>query len=84
MDRGPKCKAKTIQLLEQRRNLEDFGYVKDFLNMSKKHKQDFIKIKNFGTSKHTARKMKTKPHILRIKHLKRTSNYRKNSCNLIR
>lgn len=44
MDRGPKCKAKTIQLLEQRRNLEDFGYVKDFLNMSKKHKQDFIKI----------------------------------------
>lgn len=63
MDHGPKCKAKTIQLLEHRRNLEDFGYVKDFLNMSKKHKQDFIKIKNFGTSKHAARKMKTKPHL---------------------
>lgn len=48
----------------------------------KKHKQDFIKIKNFGTSKHTARKMKTKLHPENKTYQKRTSNYRKNSCNL--
>lgn len=70
MDHRPKCKCKTVELLENntREYLDDLGFGDDFLDTTKEqsmkeknYRVDFIKLQNFCSAKDTFKRMRRQP-----------------------